>query len=189
MNRLKAYVIAILMLAPLSMLVADVYAENQYMVLKGKGLGPVFISVQTNDPAKSETILKDLQAYMQSRLHEVNIKSSYSTKDDSDAELTLSFHIGPVEDHEKFLGYGGQNKYLVFMELTLEQFVTLNRDPSIMAMVPTWTSDLAEQINKKQHIPFMTNNSEFKKDVSAELKELMDEFISIYKSSHYQAKR
>lgn len=189
MNRLKAYVIAILMLAPLFMPVTDVYAESQYMGLKGKGLGPVFISVQTNDPAKSDTIMKDLQAYMKSRLHEINIKSSYSTRDDSDAELTLSFHIGPVEDHEKFLGYGGQNKYLVFMELTLEQFVTLKRDPSIVAMVPTWTSDLAEQIDKKQHMPFVTNNSKFKKDVSAELKELMDEFITVYKSLHYQTER
>jgi len=189
MNRVKGYVIVIQMLAVFFILAANVYAENQYMVLRGKGLGPIFISIQTNDPAKSEALLKELQAYMKSRLHEVNIKSSYSTRDESGAELTLSFHIGPVADHDKFLGYGSQSKYLVFMELTLEQFVTLNRDPSIMAMVPTWTSDRAEQISKGHHIPFITSSSEFKKDVSAELKELMDEFISVYKSSHYRAER
>ncbi len=186
MNRLKVYVVVIQLLSPFFMLVANGYAEDQNIFLRGKGLNAVIINIQTNDHVKRAALLKDLRGYMKSRLEEINIKSSYSKGKKSDAELTLSFHVGPVVNHEKYLGYDSQSKYSVFMALTLEQLVTLNRDPSIMAMVPTWTSDRSERINEKYHMPFVTNSSEFEKDVYTELKELMDEFISLYKTIHDQ---
>ncbi|GMT42204.1 MAG: hypothetical protein IEMM0002_0615 [bacterium] len=185
MSRLKVYVLVIQLLAPLFMLVINGYAEDQNMSLQGKGLSKVFINIQTNDHVMRDALPKELQDYMKSRLNEINIESSYSRKEKSDAKLTLSFHIGPVINHEKYLGYDSQGKYVVFMELTFEQSVTFTRDPSITAMVPTWTSDRAKQVNKKRHIPFIASSSKFEKEVFAELKELMDEFVLLYKSTHY----
>jgi len=183
MNRLLTF-IAMLWLAPCYMSATNAHAEDGAMAAKNKKFDSVFISIKTNDQVIDDSLIKQLRSYMASRLHEIGVKSSLTKDVKSGARLILSFHIGYENDLNKYLGYEHENqrKYLVFMELSLERPVTVNGGASTAETASIWTSGMERQVSKKENKPFASNKIELNKHVSAELKNLMDEFSAFHKS-------
>ncbi|VAX23960.1 hypothetical protein MNBD_NITROSPINAE04-1741 [hydrothermal vent metagenome] len=184
MNRFIAFVAALL-LAPCYMSALNARAEDKGVAAKERKFDTVSISIKTNDQIVDDSLKKRLGSYMESRLREIGVKS-FPTKDmKSGARLILSFHIGYENDLNKHLGYEHENqrKYLVFMEMSLEEPVTVNGGALTAEVASIWTSGMERQASKKNNKPFVSNKTELDKHVTAELKNLMGEFLAFYKTT------
>ncbi|VAX15170.1 hypothetical protein MNBD_NITROSPINAE03-1212 [hydrothermal vent metagenome] len=187
MNRFIAFIVA-LSLALCYTSALSAHAEDKGVAAKGMRLDTVSISIKTNDQIIDDSLKKRLGSYMESRLREIGVKSFPAKDIKSGARLILSFHIGYENDLNKYLGYEHENqrKYLVFMELSLERSVTVNGGASTAETASIWTSGMERQTSKKDNKPFVSNKTELNKHVTAELKNLMDEFLVFYKTTGVQ---
>jgi len=186
-NRLLVF-IAALLLTPCYMPPLTAHAEGTSATAKKTTFDTAFVSIKTNDQIISDSLKKELLGYMESRLHEIGVKSSPVMDTISGARLVCSLHIGYENDLNKYLGYEHENqrKYLVFMELSLERSVTVNGEKPVTKIAVTWTSGMNRRIDKTGHRPFVSTMVELKNKISDELINLMDEFIAFHQSTHDQ---